>query len=178
MLLAYDDDGNVIATLSHCVVYDPDTGEPLGLVDFMAHEAAGGEHADIWQVHGEIRETDHPEKPPKTWRAKGSKAWPEHLGGAAQMFKVELDGPAGGKNIEALVHRESGHRRERAALEQRVSARVAAKAGAEPANITDIVGGPDRPLLLDDSGRDRPKAKRVAKKQLPFIGRIDGPAAE
>ena len=43
-LLAYDSDGNVIATLDNVVVRDPD-GNVTGLIDFAAHEDAGGKTA-------------------------------------------------------------------------------------------------------------------------------------
>lgn len=174
MLLAYDDDGNVVGTLDHMVARDAD-GTVVGLVDFAAHEEAGGEHTDIWQVQNVQTDADGTVT---EWAAKGSKVWPEWLGGRAHEFKVELEGPAGKKRIKALVHKESGHRRERAAVDAAIEQRVKDATKDEPADIRDLVGGPDRPLLMDDSGRDRPKTKPVAKKQLPFIGRIDGPAEE
>jgi len=100
MLLAYDGNGDVVATLDHVVARD-DHGNVVGLVDFEAHEAAGAEHTDIWNVSN----------------ATGSKVWPEWLGGRAHEFRVELAGPPGAKRITALVHRDSGHRRDRAAIE-------------------------------------------------------------
>ena len=145
MLLAYDADGNVIATLDYMIQYDDDPERtPLGLVRWDVHEEAGGEHTDIWQVEG----------------AKGSKVWPEHLGGKAHDFRVELEGPAGGKHIAALVHRESGHRRARSTIETEISRRL--KVGHGTADIRDLVGGPTNALTLDDKGKtmQRPKIRR------------------
>ncbi len=128
MLLAYDADGNVVATLDYVVQY-ADDGHPLGLVDFTAHEEQGGEHTEIWTVSN----------------AAGSKAWPEYLGSRAHEYRVEKVGPPGKKHIGALVHKETGKRRERAAIEAAIAQRIADAHGA-PADIRDIVGGPDRPL--------------------------------
>jgi hypothetical protein len=136
-LLAYDAAGEVIGTLDYLVRYDAE-GRALGLVDFAAHEEEGGEHTDIWRVSG----------------AKGSKVWPEWLGGQAHAFRVELTGPAGRKRIAALIHKVSGHRRERATVEAAIRARIL-EAGDGPADIRDLVGGPDRPIRLSDDGTAR-----------------------
>lgn len=160
MLVAYDAAGNVMATLDYLVQYDED-GTPLGLVDFAGHEEAGGEALDIWgPVHAD-------EEDGTVVLAKGSKVWPEYIGGEIVNFRVELVGPPGNKRIGALVHKQSGHRRERAAVESAIAGRIAA-AGNAPADIRDLVGGPDRPLLLDGEGRTaaRPKGERP---QLPLI---------
>ena len=109
-LIAYDADGNIIATLDHLVAHD-EAGNVTGLVDFAAHEAAGGDHTDIWTV--DSGDPAHP--------VKGSKVWPEWLGGLRD-FRVELAGKAGQKQIAALVHKTSGHRRERAAIEAAIEA--------------------------------------------------------
>jgi hypothetical protein len=144
-LLAYDTDGNVVATLGHMVARN-DAGDVIGLVDFDAHEAAGGKLRDIWNVEGAV----------------GSATWPEWLGGAAHDFRVELDG----KRIAALVHKTSGHRRERAAIEAAIADRIA---GDQPADIQDLVGGPTRPLTLDDKGQTAPRPAGTPK-HLPLIG--------
>jgi hypothetical protein len=136
MLIAYDVNGNIIATLDHCVARD-ESGAVVGLIDFDAHETAGGEHLDIWNVDD----------------AKGSKVWPEWLGREAHRFKVELEGPPGQKRIAALVHKQSGQRRERVVVEAAIAGRIAAAPEGEPADIRDLVGGPDRPLRLDAEGR-------------------------
>ena len=133
-LLAYDVDGNVVAVLDHVVARDP-SGKVAGLVDFASHEDAGGEHTDIWSVSNAV----------------GSKVWPEWLGSQAHEFHVELDGPPGRKRISALVHNDSGFRRERATLEANIAMRIAIYA-PDPADIRDLVGGPDSPLLLDFYG--------------------------
>lgn len=151
MLIAYDDAGNVIATLDYMVSRD-ETGEPVGLIDFAAHEESGAEMTDVWMVKG----------------AAGSKVWPEWLGGQAFAFRVEKSGPPGARSVTALVHRQSGYRRERAAVEAAVAERIAEANGA-PADIRDLVGGPDRPLLLDDEGRVRQRESRPNR--LPFIAR-------
>lgn len=131
MLLAYDDQGDVIATLDHLVAYDDD-GNVIGLIDFAAHEEAGGKLRDVWDVEG----------------AAGSSSWPEWIGARAHDFRVELDDS---NRVTALVHRNSGHRRDRAAIEASIAARLAD--GRRMPDLRDVVGGPDRPLLLDDQGR-------------------------
>jgi len=150
LLLAYDSAGEVVGTLDYVVVSDPDTGETLGLVDFAAHEEAGAELSDIWTVSGAV----------------GSKTWPEWLGGRAHDFRVELVGPPGRKRIAALVHKTSGHRRERAQVEAAIARRIEA-AGGHPADIRDLVGGPDRPLTLDADGRNAPRVP--SQSHLPLV---------
>lgn len=156
-LLAYDIDGNVTATLDYVTMTDDD-GNVVGLVDFSAHEDAGGEMTDVWVVDD----------------AKGSKVWPEWLGPRAHDFRVELEGPAGKKRIAALVHKTSGHRRERAALDAAVMDRIAA-AGEGPADIRDLVGGPDRPLHLDEHGRNAVRPQR-SRPVLPIVAAREEPA--
>lgn len=151
MLIAYDANGDVVGTLSHLVARDAD-GKVTGLVDFADHEAAGGEMTDVWSVSDAV----------------GSKVWPEWIGGASHGFRVELEGPAGRKHIAALVHKASGQRRERATIEANIALRVAVY-DPEPADIRDVVGGPDRPLLLDDTGRVNIKAPAV-RPNLPLVG--------
>jgi hypothetical protein len=150
MLLAYDAAGKVVATLDYVVQYDDD-GVPLGLVDFSAHEEAGGEMTDAWTVSNAV----------------GSKVWPEWLGGRGHDFRVELVGPPGNKRIGALVHKTSGHRRERGPLEAEIARRIGAAHG-QPADIRDLVGGPDRPLPLDDEGKTVARTPRV-RPALPLV---------
>jgi hypothetical protein len=150
MLIAYANDGSVIATLSHMVSMNED-GEVVGLVNFDEHERSGGEMTDVWNVD----------------RAKGSKVWPEWIGGQAHNFRVELEGQPGRKRLAALIHKESGHRRERVSVESAIAQRIASSRGA-PADIRDLVGGPDRPLRLDAQGRTEPRPVRVVP-QLPVI---------
>lgn len=123
MLIAYDAAGNVIATQDYRTIHD-DEGNAVGLVDYAGHEEAGGEMLDVWTVE------QHDGKDPATritTRAKGSKVWPEWIGGAAAHFRVELEGPAGAKRIARLVHKVSGHRRERSAVEGEIMTRIEAK---------------------------------------------------
>ena len=138
-LLAYDGTGRVLETLDLMVARD-ESGAVVGLIDFAAHEAAGGEHTDIWQVPG----------------ASGSKVWREFLGTRAHGFRVERDGPPSGKRIVALVHLASGHRRERAAINAAIEERLARTPTGTDVDLRDLIGGPDRPLFLDDDGRTIP----------------------
>ena len=63
-LVAYDEDGNVVATLDALVARDED-GKAIGLIDFEAHESAGGRLRDVWNVGDAVRSTTAPalEKP-------------------------------------------------------------------------------------------------------------------
>lgn len=148
MLLAYDAAGDVIATLDYLTARGDD-GQVIGLVDFAAHEAAGGKLRDCWDVAG----------------AAGSATWPEWLSGRAHEFRVELDGD---RRIQALVHRASGHRREREVVESAIrQARTPDLRG----DIRPIVGGPDRPLRLDGDGRTEGKGRVPARRTLlPLVG--------
>jgi len=155
MLLAYDSAGDVVGTLDYMVRYADDQNRtPLGLIDFAEHEEAEGEHLLIWSVDG----------------ASGSKVWPEWLGSRAHDFRVELAGPPGHKRIVALVHKTSGHRRERAVIEAAITGRIAA-AGDQPADIRDLVGGPDRPMRLDPDGKTHDKSKdpEQTRPNLPLM---------
>lgn len=147
MLIAYDADGNVVGTLDHCVITD-DSGKVIGLVDFEAHENAGGKLTNVWRVG----------------RAVGSSSWPEWIGTAAYDFKVEIDG----KKIARLRHKQSGIVRERAAIESRIAKRIR-EANGGTADIRDIVGGPDRPLNIDEFGNTATKVK-PQRPVLPTVG--------
>ena len=116
MLLAYDVAGDVIATLDWLVAFD-ENDDAVGLVDFEATDPA-----DVWEVDG----------------AADSATWPEELGARAHDFRVET----GGGRITALIHKASGHRRERA---DAVSRRPA----------------------LDAEGRTKPPVNRP---KLPLLG--------
>lgn len=134
MLLAYDAAGNVVATLDYLVRRDA-SGRAVGLVDFAKHERDGQKLRALWNVAG----------------AQGSAVWPEWIGQQAHDFRVELDGLG---RATALVHKVSGVRRERADIEAAIQARREA-AGQRPADLRDLVGGPNRPLRLDEDGRVR-----------------------
>jgi hypothetical protein len=150
-LLAYDAAGNVIATLDWVVQRDAN-GTPIGVVDFAAHESADGEHTDIWTVQGAV----------------GSKHWPEWLGIGATRFRVELDGPSGHKRLAALVERNTGHRRERGAIEQAIANAPLTATGER--DLRAIVGGPWRALLLDEEGRTRERPQHPDP-VLPMLAR-------
>lgn len=184
-LIAYNAQGSVVATLDHMVAKDED-GNVVGLIDFEAHEQAGGRMRDIWENS----------------EATGSGTWPEWLGGGAYAFRVELDpspGPSRAR-IAALVHKTSGHRRERYAIEAAIAerldaARQAARAkgdeqrarlrsrgvreevveqfadpAPEPVDLRDLLGGPGRPLQLDEDGRTLARVQRE-RPALPVIAR-------
>jgi hypothetical protein len=129
-LLAYDAAGEVIATLDYVVAKD-ENGRTVGLIDFSAHEDAGGKLRDVWYVPD----------------AAGSGTWPEWIGGQAHDFRVELNG----KRIAALVHKRSGFRRVRSEIQAEVDDR---RRLGRP-DMRDLLGGPARPLALDESGRVR-----------------------
>jgi hypothetical protein len=133
------------------VALDPD-GNARGIIDFAAHEDAGGAHTDIWVVQG----------------AAGSKAWPEWIGDAAYDFTVELDGPPGAKHIAALVHRKSGYRRERDAIEAAID--EAPVVGHHTVDLRAIVGGPGHPLTLDEDGRTESRPRSGSPDHLPLVG--------
>jgi hypothetical protein len=154
-LIAWDAAGNVVATLDHVVAKDEE-GKVVGLLDFEAHELAGGRLREIAEVSNAV----------------GSGTWPEWLGSRAHLFRVELDpSPVGQRaKITALVHKESGHRRVRADIEAAIAERINEERakGHAKADIRDIVGGPQRPLLLDEDGRTKAREK-VSRPALPFV---------
>jgi hypothetical protein len=183
MLIAYDALGNVLHSRDYQVVYDPDTLEPLGLIDFLAAESAGIENTEFWRIEtfdidretgAEILRDPQP--------VKGSKVWPEYLGGAAHHFRVILAGPAGNKRIVKLVHKGSGHVRDREQIEAAIESRKdEARREGRAADLRDLVGGPDRPLRLDDEGKTRPRTPRGSRPLLPFVsgrGRSQPPGQE
>jgi hypothetical protein len=151
MLIAYDDNGNVVATLDYMVSMDAE-GNVIGLVDFDAQEKAG-EMTEVWNVEG----------------AKGSKVWPEWLGSRAHDFRVELEGPPGQKRIASLIHKQSGHRRERSVIESAIAEKIAS-ANGKPADIRDIVGGPNKPLRIGDDGKVLAR-QQTSPPRLPVVSR-------
>ena len=189
-LIAYDADGNVVATLDYMVVRDSE-GNATGLIDFEGHELAGGKLRDIWDVSS--LDAPAPEKvraevaaslgikpeavktlpPTHPFRiaheqVQGSGTWPEWIGGQAHAFRAEL-GPD--KRITALVHRDSGYRRERSAVEAAIDAVEPDAEGLK--DIRHLVGGPSRPLVLDDSGKTSERAPVVmgTPAHLPRVAR-------
>lgn len=153
MLIAYDAAGNVVATLDYMVAKDA-AGNVVGLIDFEGHEQAGGKLRDVWNVAG----------------ATGSATWPEWIGGRAHDFAVELDAT---KRIAALVHKDSGHRRERAALDAAMAAVEPQEDGAK--DIRHLVGGPGAALVLDDQGKTVGRSKRQAAGTPGHLPVIRGP---
>ncbi len=150
MLLAYDADGNVVATLDYVVAYDPDTGEALGLVDFEAVEDDPAKAlTDVWNASAAV----------------GSGTWPEWIGTAAHDFKVTR---AGGK-ITELTHK-TGTKRVRSVIKDAIA--TAIRESKEPPNITPIVGSPSQPLALNSRG-NRAARKRAQPTTLPLARRTD-----
>ncbi|MBA2439586.1 MAG: hypothetical protein H0V50_02800 [Thermoleophilaceae bacterium] len=133
MLIAYDAAGGVVGTLDYLVRYDAN-GVALGLVNFYAITEAGGQLTDVWTNSA----------------ATGSDVWPQWINSDIYKFTVEVIGPPGAKRITALVH-SSGRRTERAAIEAGIEARIAGAAGVA-VDISDLVGGPDRPLTVSPTG--------------------------
>jgi hypothetical protein len=153
-LLAYDEHGKVVATLSYCVAKDED-GNVVGLIDFEAYESQGAKLRDIWNVSNAV----------------GSATWPEYLGGAAHDFKVELDE---NNRIVALVHGRSRRKRKRSDIEAAIAERRAVTPPGEPVDLRDIVGGPNRPLLLDEEGRTQPRPAKSQRPAFPIVRRETG----
>jgi hypothetical protein len=174
MLIAYDEDGNVTNTRSYQNVYDEDTGEAIGTIDFLAAEAAGIPNTAFWKItkydHVYDDKGNMTRVPVADQPVKGSKVWPEYLGGEAHQFRVILAGPEGDKRIVKLVHRKSGVVRDRAKIEKAIEARKAATPPGEPVDLRDLVGGPQRPLKLDEEGRTAPRVQRDRPK-FPVISR-------
>lgn len=129
-------------------------GDVAVMADFAAHEERGGALID-YGANG---------------LAVGAATWPEWLHGRdVRNCDLELE-PGWSRHtsrserpdyrIAALVHKTSGYRRERAAIEEAIADRIivahaeASATGREPvADLRTLVGGPDRPLRLDDDGR-------------------------
>ncbi|MEA2677397.1 MAG: hypothetical protein QOJ81_1538 [Chloroflexota bacterium] len=185
MLVHWDATGAIVHTNDYMIAFDENSAV-IGLIDFAAHEAAGGRMRDIVYDPGAV----------------GAGTWPEWLGGRAHEFKVELDPNPGQARarIKALVHRTSGHRRVRASVDAAIAERInekrleATRLGEdrrkelrrlkvsqsvieeavdpepEPADLRDIVGGPGKPLLLDADGKTMARPK-VERPNLPIVRR-------
>lgn len=128
-------------------------------------------------------------------RVEGAGSWPEFLG-SIDGFRVERrPGVKGGSHrIRALVHKASGHRRERAAIQAEIERRVRESIGRakvrgaemraelraqglddalldpppETVDVGDLLGGPADPLLIDDQGRTVAPTRRSAP-ALPVV---------
>jgi hypothetical protein len=126
MLIAWDANGEVVATLDALVQRD---GDNVYLVNFEQMEAGGLALVDTWNVE----------------TAVGSGHWPEWLGAAAHDYKVELgDGP---QRIKAQLGQDTGARRERTKIDNRNAKRRAETPEGEPVDLRSIVGGPNSPVL-------------------------------
>lgn len=148
-MVGWDADGIVRLTVELFLRYDPATDRPI-VVDFEETERAGTDLRELYC----IRDRDGND------RLAGYGSWPEWLppDKVHGRFRVDLrPGPRGGSpKVRALVHRQSGVRREREVIEAAIAERVRrAKERDELADLRDLVGGPDRPLPLDDEGRTR-----------------------
>lgn len=139
-LIAYDRSGNIVASMDHLAIED-DAGV-VRAVDFVANERAGVKLRNLWLVSG----------------ARGSTTWPEHLGHRFGEFRVELD-PAHPLRGRRLVHRGSGHVRDRESIELDIERRKQAqrRAGRRTLDVRPFLGDAVTPLALDDHGRTRPK---------------------
>lgn len=147
MLLAYDAAGNVIATLDYLVAHG-EAGQVVGFIDFEAHELASGALLDVWNVSGAV----------------GSGTWPEWLGVFAHNFRA-VRGSDG--RISKLIHQRSGLIRDRASIAAAVAAVVPDVNGER--DLRPILGGPTKPLQLDDQGRTVVPVAATPP-QLPMIG--------
>lgn len=136
-LIAYDRSGNVAVVLEFLVL--PDEDGVFGLVDFEEAERSGLKLRNLWEVSG----------------ASGSCHWPEHLGERFHEFRVERDRRFS-LSARRLVHRRSGHVRERATIEAAVQ-EAKARGGRD---LRAVLGHTHHPVLLDDDGRTRPEVKR------------------
>lgn len=163
MLVAYDTDGNVCDVLYTAVRRRRD-GTKI-LVDFAAMEMNREPFDNRENPATGVWHHEH---------AVGSKVWPERLSLRSRDWRVEKEGPAGATRLTALVHKTSGHRRERAAIEQAISDRLTeatADAGGELRLtmdqylelLADIVGLPTEPLMLTETGEtaQRPERREV-----------------
>jgi hypothetical protein len=88
MLIAYDDDGNIVGTLDYLNHYNPDG--TAYRIDFEAH---ADDLLAVWKVD----------------KATGSKVWPGTVK-RPKEWRVEKAGPEGNRHIAALVHKETGER--------------------------------------------------------------------
>jgi len=134
MALAWDAAGNVVATLDYLV-------RPEGIVDLVGLDEEG-RLVEAWSVPG----------------VTGAGTFPAYLGAQAHDYRVIR---VAGK-ITALQHKtKPGSRIERADIEARILAKLEAEKGNPQINLTDIIGAPDRPLLLTAEGKLRQRAPRA-----------------
>ena len=139
--IAYDRAGNIVASMDHLAI--PDETGRVYAVDLIGCERAGVKLRDLWFVSG----------------ASGSTTWPEYLGERFHEFRVELD-PTHPLRGRRLVHRRSGHVRDRESIELDIDRRKQAqkRSGRRVLDLRDFLGDAVHPLLLDDDGRTRTDA--------------------
>lgn len=147
-LLGYDRSGGIVTALDFLVWPDGEGG--YGLVDLAEAEASGMRLRHLWDVSG----------------ASGSCHWPEHLGERVHEFRVELDRSRSHPAVR-LVHRGSGHVRERAAIEAAAEQAQALPADLREAALAAVLGHPLRPLDLDPDGRTRAQPDRDPEPAAP-----------
>jgi hypothetical protein len=208
VLIVYNKDGDIISWAESCgVMVD---GVVVGYADAEAHEIAGGRLRDIYDVcdvgtpvppdvfeevtgrpyqDGDKQPhlpQDHPYRLAHD-RVAGASTWPEYLGASFGDFKVELrPGPRGGSpSVRALVHRKSGHRRDRAEIvrkrEEAIAERLAVgRAAAKQlglsgvdVDIRDITGSVEKPLRLDKDGRNLDPLAELAR-PIPDLPLMSG----
>lgn len=146
VLLAYNADGRVVATLDYLSPVHPVTQEPLGRVDLALVEASGAKLRHLYMVEGAV----------------GSGTWPEFLGVAAHDFYVVVD-PSYRHRIRYLWHPESDHVRDREDIENAVAMEVvvAAEEGRPP-DLSPLIGDIGRRLVVEVDAEGR-STGRLAK---------------
>lgn len=146
-----------------------DYGEVLALVDFAAFEVAGGENTVTHRLM--VPDEDGVNT------VRGSKVWPEWIGGAALQFRVELEGSPGARRISALVHKVSGYRRERVVLEAEIDRRISVRRAEAEAKAVAIRSS--MPVPRDVQGRFLPKLAVVVEAEpadiRDLVGGSDAP---
>lgn len=133
-LIAYDRSGNITTVLEFLVLPDGEGG--YGLVDLEETERSGLKLRTLWEVSG----------------ASGSCHWPEHLGERFHEFRVERDRRFSLPG-RRLVHRRSGHVRDRAVIEAAVQQAKGRPREERAAALAAVLGHEHRALRLDAHGR-------------------------
>ena len=113
LLVLYHADGTIWGAFPPMVRYSSE-GLPIETIDWEAREAAGLPVTDLLTVTTPGDDANPP--------IKGAKHWPESQVPDLHAHRVELAGKAGHKHIAALVHKTSGHLRDRAAIEAAMEA--------------------------------------------------------
>lgn len=194
-LITYDTDGNIIAVCDFAVFRDEE-GRPvvadfagheaagLPLRDYKDSSTVRAPLEVLIEAFPdmdpeELRRNppplpkDHPYRVARE-RIGGMATWPEWLSlPDLWELRVELD-KRHKHPLRRLTHKRSGHVRDRQDVENAIATRLddeakaARREGREPGgvNITDITGGPGKPLELGRDGRT--KARRQGKRLTGF----------